>query len=50
MKAVAVFPHTRQLELIEIDEPRLTHPSDVKVRDVAVLRHKRSAHLLHAGG
>jgi threonine dehydrogenase-like Zn-dependent dehydrogenase len=38
MKAVAVFPSTRELKLIEHEEPRITRPTEVKLRvlDVGV--------------
>jgi threonine dehydrogenase-like Zn-dependent dehydrogenase len=38
MKAVAVFPKTRELKLIEHEEPRITRPTEVKLRmlDVGV--------------
>jgi threonine dehydrogenase-like Zn-dependent dehydrogenase len=36
MKAVAVFPNTRELKLIECEEPRLTRPTEVKLRMLEV--------------
>ena len=38
MKAIAVFPETRELKLIECDEPHITEPTQVKLRmlDVGV--------------
>jgi threonine dehydrogenase-like Zn-dependent dehydrogenase len=36
MKAVAVFPHTRELKLINVDEPRIERPSEVKIRMLEV--------------
>jgi glucose 1-dehydrogenase len=32
MKAVAVFPKTKEVKVIEQDAPRLTEPDHVKVR------------------
>ncbi|HLJ80732.1 MAG TPA: glucose 1-dehydrogenase [Ktedonobacterales bacterium] len=32
MRAVAVFPHSREVKLIEVEEPRIAHPSEVKLR------------------
>src|SRR6266480_1499855 len=36
MKAIAVFPNTRDVRLIDHPEPRITQPSDVKVRILQV--------------
>jgi threonine dehydrogenase-like Zn-dependent dehydrogenase len=36
MRAVAVFPGTREVKLIEQDEPAITGPTDVKVRILEV--------------
>lgn len=36
MKAVAVFPRTREVKLIDADEPRITQPTQVKVRILEV--------------
>src|SRR5215475_9501767 len=36
MKAVAVFPHSRELALIEHEEPRITRPTEVKLRMLEV--------------
>lgn len=32
MKAVAVFPHTREVKIIDHEEPRITRPEEVKLR------------------
>lgn len=32
MRAVAVFPHSREVKLIEVEEPRIAHPNEVKLR------------------
>jgi len=32
MKAVAVFPHTKEVRVIEQEAPRLTEPDQVRVR------------------
>jgi threonine dehydrogenase-like Zn-dependent dehydrogenase len=36
MKAVAVFPNTRELRLITTEEPRITRPTEVKLRILEV--------------
>lgn len=36
MKAVAVFPKSRELKIIEHEEPRVTQPTDVKLRMLEV--------------
>src|SRR5215469_8914294 len=36
MKAVAVFPKTRELKLIDVDEPHIERPPQVKVRMLEV--------------
>jgi threonine dehydrogenase-like Zn-dependent dehydrogenase len=36
MKAVAVFPATREVKLIDHEEPQITYPTDVKVRMLEV--------------
>lgn len=36
MKAIAVFPATRELKLIEHEEPRITRPTEAKVRMLEV--------------
>lgn len=32
MRAVAVFPTSRDVKLIDVEEPQITHPSEVKLR------------------
>jgi len=32
MKAVAVFPRTREVKVIEHESPQLIHPDEVKLR------------------
>ncbi|MGH2517206.1 MAG: alcohol dehydrogenase catalytic domain-containing protein, partial [Ktedonobacterales bacterium] len=32
MRAVAVFPHSHDVKLIEVAEPQITHPTEVKLR------------------
>jgi threonine dehydrogenase-like Zn-dependent dehydrogenase len=36
MKAVAVFPNSRELRIIEHEEPQITHPTEVKLRMLEV--------------
>lgn len=36
MKAVAVFPHHRKVETIDVEEPGIAHPLDVKLRMLEV--------------
>ena len=36
MKAVAVFPGTREVKLIDHEEPRITRPTEVKLRMLQV--------------
>jgi threonine dehydrogenase-like Zn-dependent dehydrogenase len=36
MRAIAVFPNSRAVELIQVEEPQLVHPSDVKLRILEV--------------
>ena len=44
MKAIAVFPGTREIKLIEQAEPHITRPTEVKAADA------RSGHLRHGQG
>jgi len=32
MRAVAVFPYSREVKLIDVEEPQITHPTEVKLR------------------
>ncbi|MGZ3582217.1 MAG: glucose 1-dehydrogenase [Ktedonobacterales bacterium] len=32
MRAVAVFPHSREVKLIDVEEPQIAHPNEVKLR------------------
>lgn len=36
MRAVAVFPHSREVKLIDVEEPQITHPNEVKLRMLEV--------------
>ena len=36
MKAIGVIPERREIKLVECDEPRITHPTDVKLRMLEV--------------
>src|SRR5690349_3464466 len=36
MKAIAVFPRTRHVKLIDVAEPRITQPTQVKLRILEV--------------
>lgn len=36
MKAVAIYPATHEVKLIDVAEPRVTHPTDVRVRVLEV--------------
>jgi len=40
MRAIAVFPDTREVKMIEHEEPRITRPTEVKlrIREVGVKR------------
>lgn len=36
MRAVAVFPHSREVKLIDVDEPQIARPTEVKLRMLEV--------------
>src|SRR6185437_10564096 len=36
MRAVAVFPYSREVKLIDVEEPRIAHPTEVKLRMLEV--------------
>ena len=36
MQAVAVFPYSREVGLIQVEEPQIAHPTDVKQRMLEV--------------
>lgn len=51
MRAVAVFPSSREVKLIDVEEPQLAHPTEVKLRmlDVGICGTDREICAFHYG-